>query len=227
MNVKPDFTNGSTPTYGVSIPVGIYMAFGENTKVTGKLPVNIPELDSDYKYTSKYLYERNYGLQYKKKEEYKFIKGEGQTFNITNDSNLTFEFNIDYDVFVQEGKVYIDNKLVDSSNYALSKGSTIVTFNDDYTKSLGVGEHIIKVKVNDGEIETKFTIAKNEFSNEQENTEYINKNIEIDLKENNENNDKIKSSNPKTGDKIELWISLMVISILGIAGTVKAVKKNK
>ena len=116
---------------------------------------------------------------------------------------------------------------MDSSNYALSKGSTIVTFNDDYTKSLGVGEHIIKVKVNDGEIETKFTIAKNEFSNEQENTEYTNKNIEIDLKENNENNDKIKSSNPKTGDKIELWISLMVISILGIAGTVKAVKKNK
>ena len=233
MDVKPDFTNGSTPTYGVSIPAGIYMAFGENTKVTGKLPVNIPELDSDYKYTSKYLYERNYGLQYEEKEEYKFIKGEEQTLNITNDSNLTFEFNIDYDVFVQEGKVYIDNELVDSSNYALSKGSTIVTFNDDYTKSLEAGEHGIKVAVNDGKIETKFTIAKNESSNEQENintaenTEYTNKNIEIDSKENNENNEKTKSSNPKTGDNIVIWVSLMVISMIGIAGIVKLHKKNK
>lgn len=33
------------------------------------------------------------------------------------------------------------------------------------------------------------------------------------------------SSNPKTGDNIAIWISLMVISTLGVAGTVKFVKK--
>ena len=35
------------------------------------------------------------------------------------------------------------------------------------------------------------------------------------------------SNNPKTGDNIEIWISLMAISILGIAGLVKFIKKNK
>lgn len=146
MNVKPDFTNGSTPTYGVSIPAGIYMAFGENTKVTGKLPVNIPELDSDYKYTSIYLYERNYGLQYEEKDE-----PSNEEENTNTDEN------------------------------------------------------------------TEYT----------ENNEYTNKNIEIDSKENNTNNNKTNSSNPKTGDNIAIWISLMVVSMLGIADIVKLHKKNK
>ena len=35
------------------------------------------------------------------------------------------------------------------------------------------------------------------------------------------------SSNPKTGDNIAIWISLMVVSMLGVVGTVKFVKKNK
>ena len=41
------------------------------------------------------------------------------------------------------------------------------------------------------------------------------------------NEDDITINNPKTGDNITLWISLMVISILGVVGTVKFVKKNK
>ena len=34
------------------------------------------------------------------------------------------------------------------------------------------------------------------------------------------------SNNPKTGDKIIIWISLMVISIFGVVGTVIYLKKN-
>ena len=36
----------------------------------------------------------------------------------------------------------------------------------------------------------------------------------------------ISTKNPKTGDDIIMWICLMIISILGIAGTVKFAKKN-
>lgn len=36
-----------------------------------------------------------------------------------------------------------------------------------------------------------------------------------------------KSKNPITGDNIAIWISLMIVSILGIALTVKFAKKNK
>jgi len=35
------------------------------------------------------------------------------------------------------------------------------------------------------------------------------------------------SNKPKTGDDIEIWIGLMIVSMLGIAGTVKFIKKNK
>ena len=63
MNEKPDFSAGSVPTYGVSIPVGIYTAFDPDAQL-GALPVNIPRIDGSYKYSSEYLYDRGFGLQY-------------------------------------------------------------------------------------------------------------------------------------------------------------------
>lgn len=36
-----------------------------------------------------------------------------------------------------------------------------------------------------------------------------------------------KSKSPITGDNIVIWISLMIVSILGLALTVKSIKKNK
>lgn len=65
MNEKPDFSNGAVQTFGVSIPAGVYMSFGKSTQVVGKLPVNIPELNDEYKYTENVLYKRGYGLKYK------------------------------------------------------------------------------------------------------------------------------------------------------------------
>lgn len=63
MNEKPDFSAGSVPTYGVSIPAGIYAAF-DPQGAPGKLPVNIPQLDENNHYTSSILYARGFGLQY-------------------------------------------------------------------------------------------------------------------------------------------------------------------
>ena len=63
MNTLPDFDNPPVQTYGVSIPCGIYTVFDKDARL-GKLPVNIPKLNEDNKYTSEILYSRNYGLQY-------------------------------------------------------------------------------------------------------------------------------------------------------------------
>lgn len=63
MTEKPDFSKGSVPTYGVSIPAGIYTAFNKHATL-GKLPVSIPALDTECKYTAETLYTRGYGLQY-------------------------------------------------------------------------------------------------------------------------------------------------------------------
>lgn len=35
----------------------------------------------------------------------------------------------------------------------------------------------------------------------------------------------LNSNNPKTGDNIVIWISLMVVSMIGIVLTIKFVKK--
>lgn len=121
---------------------------------------------------------------------------EGANQSVAQGDKLIFRFNIEYTKFQESGKVYIDEELVDSSNYTTKEGSTIITFNNDYTNKLLVEKHTVKVVVADGEVSTDFTITK-------------------------------PSSNPKTGDNIAIWISLMVISMLGIAGTAKFLKKNK
>ena len=105
-------------------------------------------------------------------------------------------------------KVYIDNELVDSSNYELSKGSTIVTFNDEYTKLLATGEHTLKVAVDDGEIETKFTIAKSKFTSNDETTSQTSDDTKSTTTTS-------TSSSPKTGDNITLWISLALVGLFG------------
>ena len=64
MNELPNFQKGAVKSYGVSIPCAIYTAFIKQAEL-GKLPVNIPKIDDDYKYTVENLYERNFGLQYK------------------------------------------------------------------------------------------------------------------------------------------------------------------
>ena len=47
--------------YGPNIPAAIYVAFGGSVP-SGKLPVNIPKLNSDYTYSDEILYERGFGL---------------------------------------------------------------------------------------------------------------------------------------------------------------------
>ena len=113
---------------------------------------------------------------------------------------------------------------------------TVITFNKDYASSLSEGEHTLKVAFNNGgEATTKFTIAKSS-NTANDDTKYekiVNQNI-TDEKTNTETKqdtetttNTTKSDNPKTGDNIAIWISLLVISMIGVAVTVEFVKKNK
>ena len=90
---------------------------------------------------------------------YKVLDGANQI--ISANKELTFRFNIEFAKFKAEGKVYVDGKLVDPSNYTAKEGSTVITFNADYVKKLAANEHTLKVTTNDGEVETKFTITNN------------------------------------------------------------------
>ncbi len=113
MNNKPDFSNSSVPTYGVSIPAGIYMAFGEDIEVTGKLPVNIPCLDENNKYTDEYLYKRGYGLNYEidpsdiylRTRDFDILKGLIDSGEYGNQSGI--KSNLAFDVIVEKEQNYI------------------------------------------------------------------------------------------------------------------------
>ena len=57
-------------------------------------------------------------------------------------------------------EVRVDNVTIDSSNYTLTEGSTIVTFKESYLKTLSEGEHTLKIISNDGFAYGKIIIRK-------------------------------------------------------------------
>ena len=57
-------------------------------------------------------------------------------------------------------EVRVDNTTVDSSNYTLTEGSTIVTFKESYLKTLSEGEHTFKIISSDGFASGKITVTK-------------------------------------------------------------------
>ena len=160
-------------------------------------------------------------FQYVKKEteakEYKVIEGANQTYIIGESENAIFRIDANYSLFIN--KVYVDNNLVDFTNYDSKSGSTVITLKDGYLKTLSVGEHTLKVAFSDnGESITKFTIKE-----QQKNiTTVDNKNTEKEKQQKNNNvtkNDIQKDkaiTNPKTGDNVIIYIILFVIAILGI-----------
>ena len=163
------------------------------------------------------------------KIEYKVIEGAEQTYTIKEDTEARFRIDADYSLF--NNKVYVDNVLVDSSNYTSKSGSTIIVLNKDYVDTLAVGEHTLKVAFTDGgEAETTFTIARKaeDNNNNEDNNENNNENNTPSKPENKEEmKDKDNGSNPKTGDNIILYVAMASISIIGLGAIIIVSKKNK
>ena len=199
---------------------------GFHMQYTGSA-LNYDDLDGDiasggivretrYDYYTRCTYD--FTFQYVKEEvspkEYKFTEGANQTYTIDESKNATFRIDADYSLFTN--KVYVDNKLVDSTNYDSKSGSTVITLKDEYLKTLSVGEHTLKVAFSDnGEAITKFTIKE-----KQQNTNIEdNKNEQKQENNNLTNNDVQKENtiaNPKTGDNVIVYFVMFSIAILGI-----------
>lgn len=64
MSEDPRTKDSDLKAYGPNMPAALYTAFDSGVKPTAKLPVNIPEVSSDYKLTDKILYKRGFGLTY-------------------------------------------------------------------------------------------------------------------------------------------------------------------
>ena len=121
---------------------------------------------------------------------YEVTEGANQKYTITKNNEAKFKINADFRLF-DDGKVYVDNELVDPKNYTAESGSTIITLKKEFVDTLSVGEHTLKVLFNDGgEAITTFNVA-----------------IVT-----------VPTDNPNTGDNIGFYIISGILSIVGLAG---------
>lgn len=121
---------------------------------------------------------------------YEVTEGANQKYTITKNSEAKFKINADFRLF-DDGKVYVDNELVDPKNYKAESGSTIITLKKEFVDTLSVGEHTLKVLFNDGgEAITTFNVARVT----------------------------VPTDNPQTGDNIGFYIISGILSIVGLAG---------
>ena len=131
---------------------------------------------------------------------YQFTDGEDATYQGTD---LVFTLNGDYDLV---DKVLINGKELDSSNYTITEGSTVITLKDEYLKTLDAGTYELTVTyTNSSSDTTTFKInEKEEITTPVEDNQDMNKEDTVD--------------NPKTFDGILFYIGLGLISIVGLVG---------
>lgn len=125
--------------------------------------------------------------------KYMFIEGMDQTYNLSKDKFLIFRVNMEYEDFINGGKIFIDGIEIDSVCYEISKDSTIITFKNECIKKLSIGKHEIIAKLSNGDsASTNFTIIES---------------VIMDYVMN-------KINNPDTEDKIIFIISLLILSVI-------------
>ena len=123
--------------------------------------------------------------------EYKFISGENAVYQNTD---LVFTLDGDYDLV---DKVLINGMELDSNDYTIAKGSTVLTLKDEYLKTLDFAKYKLTVTYTNGSsVTTTFTIGE-----EQNITTPIEDTVD----------------NPNTFDGILFYVGLGLVSIIGLA----------
>ena len=117
------------------------------------------------------------------------IKGKGQTITAGEKKALSFTSNADYNDFI---RVELDGKTLDTKNYTVESGSTIVTLNADFVAALPAGEHTIGIVSANGTATAAFIIKEKPAAD--------------------------NSSDTGDNTSLPLLIGLMLLSIAGITG---------
>ena len=99
---------------------------------------------------------------------YSITEGANGTHKINEDGTYVLRASGELDKFVS---IEVDGMLLDSSNYTLKRGSTIVTFTKEYMDQLAVGTHVVKINFTDGVATTSINIQQNTANkNDKKNT---------------------------------------------------------
>lgn len=112
--------------------------------------------------------------------------------------------------------ITVDGKaLIQGKDYTAVSGSTIITFNADYLKSLSVGKHTVVMKYDSGDVEAGLTVVGED------------KNGYPDAS--NPDSTAPDASNPDAGDnsRLVLWLAFMAACVSGLTGSAVHNKKKK
>lgn len=162
---------------------------------------------------------------------YQIIEGANGSWNQSTDGeSLRIRGNGEYSKFQN---VKVDGNIIDSKNYTVSEGSTIIELHADYLKTLSEGSHTFEIVWTDGAAGTGFTVARNTSGSNSTGSNNTG---------NNDNNDSTDNSAaaaptaaataqeldkvPATGDPLGIWLMLFAISLTGFAGMLARRKKN-
>lgn len=108
--------------------------------------------------------------------------------------------------------ITVDGKaLIQGKDYTAVSGSTIITFNADYLKTLSVGKHTVVMKYDSGDVEAGLTV------------------IDKDPDASNPDSTAPDTSNPDAGDnnRLVLWLAFLAACVSGLTGTAVHNKKKK
>ena len=162
---------------------------------------------------------------------YQIIEGANGSWNQSTDGeSLRIRGNGEYSKFQN---VKVDGNIIDSKNYTVSEGSTIIELHADYLKTLSEGSHTFEIVWTDGAAGTGFTVARNTSGSNSTDSNNTG---------NNDNNDSTDNSAaaaptaaataqeldkvPATGEPHGIWLMLFAISLTGLAGMLARRKKN-
>ena len=192
----------STFVYTISIPAADYSRVNEAISRVNSID---KELYENYNKVEKALYQIDWN---KSKQEQATVDGyadtinkaieglvkvnkdykvtEGETF--VKESGKDISIRIDHE-YTENVKVEVDDQEVDKVHYKVTKGSTIITFDDMYLNTLAVGTHHVKVTFEDGIATTTLVIKEQTKDDKKEN--------ETPVKDDNKKNDST-SNNQET-----------------------------
>ena len=98
-------------------------------------------------------------ISYKKIEEPKYVITAGAN-SVYKSSNMGTGSIVCSGPLEELTGIYVDNKLVDPSNYTLKSGSTILTLKEAYLKGLSAGTHLITFEYGATTVQTNFQVQK-------------------------------------------------------------------
>ena len=227
----------STFVYTISIPAADYSRVNEAISRVNSID---KELYENYNKVEKALYQIDWNKSkqeqaivdsyaytinkaieglVKKNKDYKVT--EGETF--VKESGKDISIRIDHE-YTENVKVEVDDQEVDKVHYKVTKGSTIITFDDMYLNTLSVGTHHVKVTFEDGIATTTLVIKEQIKDDNKKNDSTSNNQETVKPTVKAENKEEVKKVKTDDTSNIIRLLSLCILSIVG--GTI-ILKRNK